>query len=88
MTDTKKGAGRRQLGIGFDGKPICGPRPSHSLLVAPPGSGKTTGGTMPWLLSLLAAPSPTLAIDNGKDAAFKALRRSSRALRKARMTDG
>ena len=85
MTETKKAAGRRLLGIGFDGKLICGPKPTHSLLVAPPGSGKTSCGAMPWLLSPLADHSPTLVI--GDDAELKAVRRRGRALRKARMTD-
>ena len=88
MTDTKKAAGRRQLGIGFDGKPICEPKPSRSLVVAPAGSGKTTNVAIPWLFSLLADPSPTLVIGDGKDAEVKAVRRRGRTLRKARMTDG
>lgn len=67
MADHHKHVGRRLLGIGFDGRPIWAPKPSHSLLLAAAGSGKTTCGAMPWLLSLLADSSRTLVISDGKD---------------------
>ena len=51
---TSDKTGRRLLGLTFDGRPIFEPRPSHSLLLAAAGGGKTTAGAIPWLQSMLA----------------------------------
>ena len=67
MTDLNKGAARRLIGLGFDGKPIHAPRPSHSLLLAAAGSRKTTCGSVPWLLSLIADRSRAIVVNDGKD---------------------
>ena len=67
MTDTNKGAGRRLLGLGFDGRPIYAPKPTHSLLLSAAGGGKTSCGAMIWLLSLLADRSRSIIISDGKD---------------------
>lgn len=60
-------AGRRILGLSFDGKPIFEPKPSHSLLLAAAGGGKTTCGAIPWLQSMLADKSRALVIMDSKD---------------------
>lgn len=67
MTDLNKGAARRLIGLGFDGKPIYAPKPSHSLLLAAAGSRKTTCGSVPWLLSLIADRSRAIVVNDGKD---------------------
>ncbi|MEM1346552.1 MAG: type IV secretory system conjugative DNA transfer family protein, partial [Pseudomonadota bacterium] len=59
--------GRRLLGLTDTGAPLFEPRPSHSLLYAPAGAGKTTCGVMPWLLSMLADPSRALVITDSKN---------------------
>ena len=60
-------AGRRILGMTFDGKPIFEPRPSHSLLLAAAGGGKTTSGAVPWIQSILADHSRAIVITDSKD---------------------
>ena len=67
MTDHHKPAYQRLIGIGFDGRPIRAPKPSHSLLLSAAGGGKTSCGGMIWLLSLLADSSRTIVISDGKD---------------------
>lgn len=58
---------RRILGLTFDGQPIFEPKPSHSLLFAAAGGGKTTSGAIPWLQSMLADFSRAIVISDGKD---------------------
>ena len=60
-------AGRRLLGMTFDGKPIFEPKPSHSLLLAAAGGGKTTSGAVPWIESMLADHSRTIVVTDSKD---------------------
>ena len=60
-------AGRRILGLTFDGRPIFEPRPSHSLLLAAAGGGKTTYGAIPWLQSMLADTSRAIVVMDSKD---------------------
>ena len=67
MTDLNKGAARRLIGLGFDGRPIWAPKPTHSLLLAAAGSRKTTCGSVPWLLSLIADRSRAVVVNDGKD---------------------
>ena len=68
MTKKDRGApGRRLLGLTFDGRPIFEPRPSHSLLLAAAGGGKTTCGAIPWLQSMLADHSRAIVIMDSKD---------------------
>lgn len=60
-------AGRRILGIGFDGKAIFAPRHAHSLLLSAAGGGKTTCGAMVWLQSLISDHSRAIVITDSKD---------------------
>ncbi len=60
-------AGRRILGMTFDGKPIFEPRPSHSLLLAAAGGGKTTSGAVPWIQSMLADNARAIVVTDSKD---------------------
>lgn len=59
--------GRRLLGRTFDGRPIFEPKPSHSLLLAPAGAGKTTCGAVPWLLSMIADRSKGIVVMDSKE---------------------
>ncbi len=63
----KSKAGRRILGMTFDGKPIFEPRPSHSLLLAAAGGGKTTSGAVPWVESMLADKVRAIVVTDSKD---------------------
>ena len=60
-------AGRRILGVTFNGRPIFEPKPSHSLLLAAAGGGKTTAGAIPWLQSMLADRTRAIVIMDSKD---------------------
>lgn len=61
-------AAKRLLGMTLDGKrPIYAPEPSHSLLLSAAGGGKTTGGAMVWLLSMIADPAQGMVIVDSKD---------------------
>ena len=60
-------AGRRLLGMSFNGRPIFEPRPSHSLLLAAAGGGKTTCGALPWLQSIIADPTRGAVIMDSKN---------------------
>lgn len=59
--------GRRLLGMTFDGRPIFEPKPSHSLLLASAGGGKTTCGAVPWLLSMIADHSKSIVVVDSKE---------------------
>lgn len=59
--------GRRLLGTDFQGRPIFEPKPSHSLLLAAAGGGKTTSGALPWLMSMLANPNRTIVVVDSKE---------------------
>ena len=60
-------AGRRLLGMTFNGKPIFEPRPSHSLMLAAAGGGKTTAGAVIWIESMLADKSRAIVVTDSKD---------------------
>ena len=60
-------AGRRILGMTFNGKPIFEPKPSHSLLLAAAGGGKTTSGAVPWVESMLADQNRAIIVTDSKD---------------------
>lgn len=66
MASKRKG-GRRLLGLTFDGCPIFEPKPSHSLLLAAAGGGKTTAGAIPWLQAMLADHTRAIVIMDSKD---------------------
>lgn len=59
-------AGRRLLGMTFDGKPIFEPKPTHSILISAAGGGKTTSGVVPFLQSMLADKSRAIVIADFK----------------------
>jgi type IV secretion system protein VirD4 len=59
--------GRRLLGLTLDGRPIFEARPSHSLLLAAAGGGKTTCGAIPWLQSMLADCSRAIVVVDSKE---------------------
>lgn len=59
--------GRRLLGMTFDGRPIFEPKPSHSLLIAAAGGGKTTCGAVPWLLSMIADQTKCIIVVDSKE---------------------
>ena len=59
--------GRRLLGMSFDGRPIFEPKPSHSLLLAAAGGGKTTCGALPWLQSIIADPTRGVILMDSKN---------------------
>jgi len=59
--------GRRLLGQSLNGRPIFEPRPTHSLMLAAAGGGKTTGGAMVWLQSMLADHSRGIIFPDSKD---------------------
>ena len=68
MSRTVKGIpGRRLLGTDFQGRPIFEPRPSHSLLLAAAGGGKTTSGALPWLMSMIADHSRAMVFVDSKE---------------------
>lgn len=59
--------GRRLLGRFEDGKALYEPKPSHSLMLAAAGGGKTTAGAMTWILSMLADARRGMVIMDSKD---------------------
>ena len=67
MARLSKGAMKRLIARTFADKPISAPRPSHSLLLAAAGSGKTTCGSVLWLLSLIGDFTRALVINDPKD---------------------
>ncbi|WP_240534932.1 type IV secretory system conjugative DNA transfer family protein [Notoacmeibacter marinus] len=75
--------------MSFDGRPIFEPRPSHSLLLAAAGGGKTTCGALPWLLSMLADGSRAIVVMDSKDGeiAAQAAALCARAGRKVAILD-
>ncbi len=81
---------RRLLGMTLDGRqPIFEPKPSHSLLFAAAGGGKTTSGAMVWLQSMLADFSRGIVLMDSKDGeiAAQAVEMCLRAGRKVALID-
>ncbi|MDD9911205.1 MAG: type IV secretory system conjugative DNA transfer family protein [Ahrensia sp.] len=56
----------------FDGRPIFEPKPSHSMLLAPSGDGKTTCGAVPYLLSMIADHSKAIVVVDSKEGEISA----------------